>query len=340
MNLYDILGPETKEREYKQVVLKSLFSNNKASKIILGNKSYYHELYKNLYKQIQKDLLKYFPKYLSSFINSSTNGELLYGVTDDGIVYGFPWEGEFNIDMIKLLLKEQLYNDDIISNVDKKYIWDNCIDIKLEKLDKKKSLEELKLKGNTGALLYYNNMNEHKEYKKNINRYIRLKKIYRETIALFTQKLEVIMTNKETRKILLEYIYKRTDYKTFRILKKKIINKDYPSLLNSGDIIEYKKNITSPYYWVTRFKDDYVDMYSTIFKIKKPYRIYKTMEPSMIVSLLEPLYTNLCNTANLYVIRLKFYSSKNITISYKKNGKILSPKREIMRDGSPCCNPN
>lgn len=341
LSLYDILGPETKEKEYKQIVLKKLFTNNIASKLILGEKQFLSKLYNKIYYQIEKDMVCYFPKYLSSFINSSTNGVLLYGVTDEGVVYGFPWKGEFKIDKIELLLKKQLFNENIVCNIDKQYIWNNCIDIKLEKLNKNKSKNELKNRGNIGKKLYNINKEEHYNYKNMINRYRSLKKVYRDTINLFTQKLQNIMTNKITQKILLEYIYKRTTYNEYIKLKQKIINKDYPFLLNNGDIIEYKKDKKNPYYWVTRFKDKYVDLYSTLLKIKKPYKSYNTIEPSMIVSLLEPLYYELLdNETELYIIRINFYSMKGVKISYKKNGKLLSPTREVLSDGSPFCNPH
>ena len=152
-----------------------------------------------------------------------------------------------------------------------------------------------------------------------------------------------MLTNKLTQKHLLLYISKRTTYLKNIELKKKIKSKNYPKL-KTGKIIEYKKDKKSPYYWVTQFKDFYVNNYCKFFKPKKPYLNFKSLNPSMILSLLQPMYNRWMQDKdlNLYVILMEFSNplNKKIKLSYiKKNGKISSPKRELKNNGEPFCNP-
>lgn len=340
------IGTETKENEYKQPVSHTLLTEECAIKTIEEKKPLSNTIF---FKEIKKDMDKYFPKYLCSFLNAGIDGKLFYGVNDCGDVIGFPWKGELkyhNRPMRKLIknqIKKILYSDKIVSNVDKKYIFDDCFKISIKVLDKKKSLSVLDKQPDVAMELYNKWLVEKKKYDNAYSKYKKIHHRYSSCVNIFTQKLEILLTDKLTQKYLLIYIFKRTTQLEYNILKKKIINRDYPHL-KSRDIFEYKKDRTSPYYWVTRFKDFYVDNYCKIFKPKKPHLIFKSLNPSMIVSLLQPMYYRWMQhrDMNLYVILLEFSNplNKKIELSYlKKNGKISSPKRELKDDGEPFCNP-
>lgn len=340
------LGPETDENEYKQPVSHTLLSKENAIKIIKKRKPLPNTTF---FKEISKDMKNYFPKYLCSFLNAGIDGKLFYGVNDCGDVIGFPWKGELKYhkrqlsDLIKNQIKKLLFSDKIVSNVDKKYIFDDCLKFSIKILDKKKSLEILGKENDLAIELYNKWLDEKKKYDDAYSKYKKIHHKYSSCVNIFTQKLEILLTDKLTQKHLLIYIMKRTTHLEYIKLKKKIINKDYP-MLKSRDIIEYKKDRTSPYYWVTRFKDFYVDNYCKIFKPKKPHLIFKSLNPSMIVSLLQPMYYRWMQhkDMNLYVILMEFSNplNKKIELSYvKKNGKISSPKRELKDDGEPFCNP-
>lgn len=340
------LGPETDGNEYKQHVLHTLLSEEKAIKIIKEKKLLSNKF---IFKEIIKDMKKYFPKYLCSFLNSGIDGQLFYGVNDSGDVIGFPWKGKLKYHKreLKYLIKNQisnlLFSNKIVSNIDKKYILDDCFKFSIKVLDKKKSLEILYKQSDLAIELYNKWLVEKKKYKVAYSKYKKIHLKYSYCVNIFTQKLEILLTDKLTQKHLLLYISKRTTQIEYNILKKKIINKDYP-MLKSRDIIQYKKDRKNPYYWVTRFKDFYVDNYCKIFKPKKPHIIFKSLNPSMIVSLLQPMYYRWMQDKdiNLYIILMEFTNplNKKIVLSYvKKNGKISSPKRELKDNGEPFCNP-
>lgn len=340
------LGTETEKNEYKQPVSHTLLTEECAIKTIEEKKPLSNTIF---FKEIKKDMDKYFPKYLCSFLNAGIDGKLFYGVNDCGDVIGFPWKGELKYHnrpigkLIKNQIKKILYSDKIVSNVDKKYIFDDCFKISIKVLDKKKSLSVLDKQPDVAMELYTIWLNEKKIYDSAYLQYYKINTKYSKCINIFTQKLKTLLTNKLTQKYLLIYIAKRTSIKEYNILKKKIKYKDYP-ILKSGEILEYKKNKKSPYYWVTKFKDFYVDNYSKYFKPRKPQLIFRSLNPSMIVSLLQPMYYRWMQhrDMNLYVILMEFSNplNKKIELSYlKKNGKISSPKRELKDDGEPFCNP-
>ena len=340
------LGFETKIKEYKQLVLHTLLSKKKSIQIIIKNKLLSNRI---IFKELSKSIEKYVLKYMCSFLNVNLKGTLYFGVNDNGQVIGFPWKGKliYHKRLVHQLLKNQikklLFSDKIESNIDKNYIFNECLKFSIIMLDKKKSKNILKKELDVAMELYTIWLNEKKIYDSAYLQYYKINTKYSKCINIFTQKLKLLLTDKLTQKYLLIYIAKRTSIKEYNILKKKIKYKDYP-ILKSGEILEYKKNKKSPYYWVTKFKDFYVDNYSKYFKPRKPQLIFRSLNPSMIVSLLQPMYYRwiMHKDINLYIILIEFNNplNKKIELSYRKsNGKTSSPKREITKNGEPFCNP-
>ena len=161
------MGKETATNEYKQPVLHTLVDEQKAIDIIEKKKTISNTI---IFKELTLDMNKYFPKYLCSFLNTNIDGKLFYGVNDYGEVIGFPWKGEltYHKRTLQMLLKNQinkiLFSNKILSNMDKNYIFNECFNISIIQLDKKKSLQMLGTHSDIAMELYNKWVDEKKRY--------------------------------------------------------------------------------------------------------------------------------------------------------------------------------
>ena len=151
------IGTETKEDEYKQPVSHTLLTEENAIKTIKEKRLLSNKIF---FKEITKDINKYFSKIPVFFLNAGIDGKLFYGVNDNGDVIGFPWKGELKYHkrplgkLIKTQIRKLLLSDKIVSNVDKKYIFDDCLKFSIKVLDKKKSLAILDKQPDVAMELY------------------------------------------------------------------------------------------------------------------------------------------------------------------------------------------
>ena len=151
---------------------------------------------------------------MCSFLNAGIDGKLFYGVNDNGDVIGFPWKGELKYhkrqlrELIKNQIKKILFSDKIASNVDKKYIFDDCLKFSIKLLDKKKSLTILNKQPDVAMELYNKWLVEKKKYDHAYSKYKKIHHRYSSCVNIFTQKLEILLTDKLTQKHLLIYIQK------------------------------------------------------------------------------------------------------------------------------------
>ena len=121
MFIGQMFGPETMDCEYKEFVLRCLyrfFEKQVLNDMIHSNIALCNIRLNNATKMELKHYFStYLPKYFSNFITSKITGHLHIGVTDSGIVEGFPYHGNTDsLDTyIKRIFKNSLENVRILS---------------------------------------------------------------------------------------------------------------------------------------------------------------------------------------------------------------------------------
>ena len=335
----NFIGEETLEVEYKVPSLNfcgTMISDDRAIELIKSNEFKFN---KAILNNIVKSMSYYFLKYFTAFMNSElTHAELLYGVNDFGNIVGFPYQGDFDINIVKKNINK-LINETYIKT-----------SVKYEDINDMYNIELIKVK--------YNYTIDNKHYDKfmkqqNINfkimqEYYRRKKNNMNNLYMYSTKLMTIITDKKTQQELIDYIYNFLEYDDimlFNNLKKKIRLGDYPINPSHELIQQFKEDRTTVYYWLTRFKDERMDFVRSL----KPTRptVNNSVYPNCLISMIEPMIPNWMNhnmNMNLYLIKISFYPNKikydDKTIHYKYDDNMIYCVRDVDCFGMPCCRPN
>jgi len=211
----------------------------------------------------------YLPKYISSFLNLTTNNisEFMIGINDFGYVKGIPYKGDLPINE----LSQMIYNI-INKNIKCEYILN---------LDKFIKINFIKVNFNNDKNNIYNIHPKFNEYLINKNKYnLEYKKylfeydIWKKKFMFINRKLVDLVNSSESRLLLINYI-KSFDPNNIVI---DLLLSDYKLESKTHfELIESKKNINDPYYWVTRWKDEYKDYIISLkpnFNMDSPLKIY------------------------------------------------------------------
>lgn len=117
MELYDYIGNETSNREYKicSLTLNDTFSSDKAVECLKSGKWIFNDIIK---ESLSMYMRKYLAKYVASFSSVMTVKEgdvasLYIGVDDDGYVSGIPYEGILDITFLKEII-DDIFNSTLV----------------------------------------------------------------------------------------------------------------------------------------------------------------------------------------------------------------------------------
>lgn len=334
----NFIGKETLETEFKVPSMNfcgTKISDDIAVKMLQSNKFNFNNA---MMSNINKSMSYYFLKYFTAFMNSNlSHAELLYGINDYGNVVGFPYKGDFDINIIKKTINKMLNEKYLKTNFGYDSISEmydvELIKVKYDFTEDNKHYQE-----------YIKQVNNNK---KKMHDYYR--KVYNtnSNLNFYTTKLSTIIKKEETQKELLQYIYNKLQYKDLTLyykLQHKIKTGDYPVKPHHEVIQELKGDITTVYYWLTRFKDDRIQFIRSL-KPKKPI-LNNNVYPNCLISVIEPMIPNWMNhnDINLYLIKISFYPNKvkydDKTIMYNYNGDFIYCIRDVDAFGMPCCTPN
>jgi hypothetical protein len=330
----DYIGIETLFKEYKKFAfnLAGLVLDSKlAEEYCLSNKFDFNEA-------VIINLKRYIKIYgtinACAFFNANIDGDFMVGIDDDGFVEGIPYHGELPVEELKRyiykILSENLSNPSLGSIDYNKYVKINITKInKPEKpVDKVNPLFSKFLK----------RKNRHLEL---LQKYDEDIKDWRIRFEFVNQKLFRLINNIESRIILIEFI-KSID-KTSSVID--LLYTDYQEEYKQHDkVVILKEDISSPYYWITRWKD------MMIKKLRKEKPIFIKSLPStptnliMNVSEMIPWWMHNNDDMNLYIVHIQFETSKfdikfegdNLFsyLDYKKNW--LRCHRTIINGGPSC----
>lgn len=348
------LGGESLTREYKEFYIRSFyrfFEQNELEKLV-DDPNY--KLNTNAFNNLVKYELKfyftnYFSKYCASFIASRVSGNLHFGITDDGIVEGFPFYGEHEKelngytsriykDAIKTMrikcknekMKSKIYNwyvDNTVIKITKLEICDDLIDNSYkERLDKLKErtqkIKELWAKYKSEYSEWYN------------------------TLMYYSQKLRILMNDPKIRNGVIAYIIEKTK-------ENNIEESEYCSVLEYyrsdemqleditlGDILEIKDNNSSPIKWLIEYKDDVVDKWRKK-KPRAPIYMERDVDYYMYLSRMCNLVPYLKNRGcNFYNIEIQVpynpeFEKIEYSIEYQDNNGQWNCKKRVVVNGYP-----
>jgi hypothetical protein len=330
MNLYDNLGNETINKEYKIFIFNPLLISQEDAYIHLLNGKF--NFNKSTLHTIKNYIKIYLPKYISSYFNPKSNlseAYLYFGISDNGKIYGIPYIGniskKFIEKQINIIINKNLkFMNEMVKNEIK-----NNIDIEIIKINK----------------IHTNNYDTvYSEYKKQLDiiklehiKYNKKKNIWNKLFNEHILKLHEFINDYDTRNDIIQYIYEINNY------SKKNFNNKYSHLFAICDVPDYWtfisklktnykynppilgeiKNIKSDklniYYWVTRWKDSKMAM----LKYAKPKIPKKSIDNSYPIFLLSqvikmiPQWIEMNPKLNLFIIKITFNINSHHLIEYK-----------------------
>lgn len=334
MLYFQNIGTETISREYKEFTFNhgGLNIDSEFANELVKTSKWIKEFNSMILESIAKYMTLYIPKYTGAFLDEKSdtnNGEFYIGISDDGTIQGIPYQGEIDTEFI--------FNefDNIITN----FISSNNLitdSIKIEIIPIKYEPREL----DEYPPIYYDYLKYQKKIiKKQLNYSIKLKEWYKNHFK-YAQKLVDIFNLSPTREELEEYI--RIENGSLSVLKL-IRNKKFMLETRSHEEISELKNYPNePYYWVCKFKDEFLDR----VRKERPINIIKNdiltyLNPISIlikVSHMIPWWMQNNKNMNLYVIKITYKKNlnNNCIYYYDRKNKRNRCYRTIT-ENKPCC---
>jgi len=265
-------GSETLTNEYKEFTFNHgglEFDLNEAEEIV---KSSYWCLNDMCMEAIRKYFKIYIAKYASSFLNdeSETNeGNIYIGISDNGTIQGIPFQGDIDISFLNDELNKTIKK--YISYEDMSIINDS---ISLELINVNYIKKDIDKNNNLySQYLYIKN-----ELNKNEIKFKNIMESWNEVHGKYAQKLVNLFNLQPTRHELLNYIkLNDSTNKVIHLIEKGHVLK----IKTHEEINELKMSSNEPYYWVCKFKDEYLDN----IRKSRPIQKYK----SAIASFLNPI---------------------------------------------------
>ena len=329
------VGNETLDNEYKEFTFNhgglEVDSEN-AEKLIQSSYWCFNDM---ILEAIRKYFKVYIPKYASAFLNKEAlidTGNFYIGISDNGTVYGIPFQGELCQDFLQTEL-------DLII---KKYVKSSNLGI----LKKSISLELLEIKYTPMKISkysdsYYKYLKYKKKLEKKDRKYNLILNSWNVMHFKYAQKLVDIFNLPETREELLNYIIKKEP--TNNVIQ--MINSGFQlQIKNHEEINELKNFINEPYYWVCKFKDELLDE----VRKQRPIRDNKNILVNLInpinilikISNMIPWWMQNNENMKLYVIKINFRKNKDNTNIYYLDsfGKINKCYRNL-EFNKPYCQP-
>jgi hypothetical protein len=344
----DFMGPETTSVEYK------LFTFFPKGLNLDSNTSYAEDLVYNgkwifnnsVIENLVFYLDYYLPKYTSAYLNHNSevnNGELVIGISDDGVVYGIPYKGNLNSQDSKKFLNSKI--EDIINKNIKldnesiniyNYLEWEILEVQSDNID-----------NNNKSLIKKVNEyeNQIKVFNLEMNKFKSKKKVWYDLIMRYNDKLHNMLNDKDKRKEVINYIFKndvriKNKFVSSNKLILKLKSNFKFSSINNDEILKHKNDNDSIWYWVTKWKDYMIDFIKEI-KPTPPSNISSNLYPLSILTSVVDMIPRwvVKEKINLYILKFKFKKPKeDINIKYLSESLYKSCYRCNI-DDNPCVHP-
>lgn len=327
-------GEETLSKEYKQFTFNHgglTIDIKEAEELVKSSKWVFNKM---IIESLKNYMSVYLPKYTSAFLDvlSDTNhGEFYIGISDNGTVDGIPYQGDLDIESITAEFNK------IISQ---------RVDDSINLLHTSIKFEIIPIKYEAKKISLHTPM--YSEYLKYINKFNKKKLEFEQRVKdwkiiqrRYGKRLVDIVNDTSTRHELELYIRRHDPsnpvIKLLQNSKFKLETKLH------DEINELKNNPNETYYWVCKFKDEYLD---EIHK-KKPINRMKSeilsfLEPMCIlmkISNMIPWWMQKNKNMKLYVIKISYTKNRNNNEIYYYDSMEKKRCYRTINEERPCCLP-
>ena len=318
----EFIGKETLIKEYKEFSLfkKCINITNTQAELYCENKifNFNNDVISNLKQYIKE----YIPKYACGYWNAGIeDGELFIGINDFGLVKGIPYKETtpFPIEYIKKkiykAIESSIFTESELSNRP-----DPILVELIEVIPPSNPLEK-------NHQEYTDYLSKKDIFLKKYNLFLKEHQEWKEKYEIVNFKLVDIFNNSNTRNDLIKYV-KLKDKNNIVI---SLLESDFQLEQISGEKMkDLKLDKNNPYYWVTTYKDEYIEEYKknkpifndTFSRINTPYNLL------IGVGDMIPYWLNNNFNMKLYVIR--------VILKKKNTGKIYSYYDNITNEWTSC----
>ena len=253
----------------------------------------------------------YLPKYLSCFLNLQDlclqpthivgcKSKFYIGINDLGFVRGIPYKGELPTQKLTNYAYKLIYKRIKIHGNEQSFNFFNYIKINFIKVNFNKKSSRIHPN-------FIDYLKEKDNFKKLYNQFLIEFDAWKNKFDFINKKLSELGNNINSRIMLINYI-KSLDPNNSVI---DLLMTDH-QLENKShiEIAEYKQYNTNPYYWVSRWKDEYKDYIVSIRPKFNSDFILKNVPYNLILSIhsMIPYWMNNNNNMNLYIINFDIIS--------------------------------
>ena len=327
----EFIGPETLFTEYKEFSFfkSGFFSDSTQTETYCETNAFdFTELVRS---SLEMYIKQYIPRYVSSFWNGGIeNGELYIGVNDYGMIKGIPMKKVDKNEMYIWLQKT--IGKCKTKCMPKKYSKNISITFELIPVSKPP-------KPTTFLHPDYIEYTRKKEaFEDRYRAFLKTYDEWKQRYSIINCKLVDIVNTPKYRVQLQEFIREMDPSNPIIDL----LDTDFMLEYKSGDDMRSANfNETNPYYWVTIFKDKWIDEYK---KAKPVFTeiFYKNMPYNLLIGgEMIPYWMNYNTEMNLYVVKININLKPTLEIMHyyddicKKNIKC----KRVMDKGQPVCMP-
>lgn len=244
---------ENLHREFKEFCFKidlSIVFSNKEILEILTTGKWYSKMSSLILQNINLYLVNYLPKYISCFCNANINGELYFGINDDGEITGIPSKIPLTSEIIMKMIIRNIPSYLDIPNSDlflKQNISVNIVEldvdpILLDTTEVDNIIRQYKSKVRKKNEAYRKYKIAKHKWLKRLNRY---------------RKLFTMINNKIIREEFVEWMVNK---KIYSDKIKKELDSEIVEIPDYNTIIQKKKDKTCMLYWLMKYKDICVEV--------------------------------------------------------------------------------
>lgn len=337
VTLEQFFGKETELNEFKQFSFKinpNVYFSTKEIEHILITGKWNKKLSSLIIGQLNMMFKYYISKYVSCFLNAQLLGNIYFGIDDHGIVKGIPSKIPITQTMVKSMILKNMNKYLKMSSDNINNLYQNKITVSIKKL----KIDPLILDTIDFSKIIEQYKHKKKIYTEKMNTFIINKKKWLDALDQY-RSLHLVVNIPEHKLELIDYIQKNVTSDIANKVIQELNSFDFIAIPSGFELEHHKKNISSKFYWIMKFKDFKINQICS----KKPIK-----PESNDKFKLYHLLTNICNLNSYFISdqEISFYlihiqinglnNHKNVLFKYPDSPEWIYRSRTMI-NGEPAC---